>query len=353
MGTLRALAAKLALLLALAGLPVPAPDAAHPTATAPDHGAANDPGRDANLLVRTDLPVLQIEAPPAMAPLAERVRRFDPAPLGLAMRLTGLREAGPPIRVALVEEGSDPARSAPEWALGYARGGAGTIVLIPSRARSYPYGSLESLLHHEVAHVLVARAAGGRPVPRWFNEGLAMIAGREWTMGDRSRLFIELLPGSRVPVSRLDELFDRTSRAGADRAYTLSAALVRDLVDRYGVDFPGAVLAGLARGETFEDAFRRATGVPLEVAAASFYRRQSFWSLWLPALTSTATFWTGVTLLALWAAKKRREKSERIRQGWEAEEALEELPRGFGVPPSFGLPPTNGSPPSGPPRGEN
>ena len=269
----------------------------------------------------TEPPVLQVESPPELASVADRVRGFDTARLGLAMRLTGLTKAGPPIRVALAPEKSGPARSAPDWAIGYAYGGSGNVVLIPARAETYPYGSLESLLHHEVTHVLVARAAGGRPVPRWFNEGLAMLAAREWTMGDRSRLVLELPPGNRVPASRLDELFDRPSRAGADRAYALSAAYVRDLVDRYGVDFPGAVLAGIARGESFEDAFHRSTGVTLDDATALFYSRQNLWNLWIPALTSGATLWTAVTLLALWAAKKRRDRSNRIREGWEEEDA--------------------------------
>lgn len=335
----RATATAGALLLALAVL-VPRADAA--------------PG--AGRLGSTETPALEIMSPPALAAIADRVRGYDTAQLGLAMRLTGLTKAGPPIRVALAEEGSDPARSAPEWASGYASGNAGTVVLIPARAGSYPYGSLESLLQHEVTHVLVARAAGGRPVPRWFNEGLAMAAAREWTIGDRSRLVLELLPGNRVDTSRLDDLFDRSSRAGADRAYALSAAYVRDLIDRYGVDFPGAVLAGLARGESFEDAFRRSTGVSLDDATASFYSRQNFWNLWLPALTSSVTLWSGVTLLALWAAKKRREKSERIRKGWEIDDPL--LPDGaipgFGsAAPPFQTPPTNGTPHSGPPPGEN
>jgi len=115
-----------------------------------------------------------------------------------------------------------------------------------------------------------------------FNEGLAMAARGEWGFGDRSRLALELLPGSRVPASRLDELFDRTSRAGADRAYALSAAFVRDLIDRYGPDFPGRVLASIARGESFDNAFRGATGVTLDEAAGAFYHSQTLWSSGYP-----------------------------------------------------------------------
>jgi hypothetical protein len=40
--------------------------------------------------------------------------------------------------------------------------------------------------------VLITRAAGGRPVPRWFHEGLAMAAERTWGFEDQARLFQEL-----------------------------------------------------------------------------------------------------------------------------------------------------------------
>ena len=61
-----------------------------------------------------------------------------------------------------------------------------------------------------------------------------------------------------------------------------------------------------------------------------------------------------MSLLAVWAAKKRREKSERIRHAWELEEQekFEEAAR-MAAAKSFYIPPTNGAPPSGPPQGEN
>ena len=68
--------------------------------------------------------------------------------------------------------------------LGRPLGDQGLIVLLPERVPSYPDSSLDDVLLHETAHVLVARAAGGRPLPRWFQEGMAMIAGRSWGRDD-------------------------------------------------------------------------------------------------------------------------------------------------------------------------
>jgi len=71
------------------------------------------PARAQEGLGLTESPVLVIEAPPALEPVADRVRGYDTARLGLAMRLTGLTKPGGPIRVALAQEGSGAARSAP------------------------------------------------------------------------------------------------------------------------------------------------------------------------------------------------------------------------------------------------
>src|SRR6185312_2668991 len=108
-------------------------------------------------------PRLDFEAPPRFASTAARLRAAVPSQLGSLMRLTGLGDPGSPIRVVLAPEGSPEAGLAPRWAVGYALGDQGLIVLLPERVPSYPDSSLDDVLLHETAHVLVARAGGGRP----------------------------------------------------------------------------------------------------------------------------------------------------------------------------------------------
>src|SRR5687768_10271987 len=40
--------------------------------------------------------------------------------------------------------------------------------------RTVAYGSLESVVWHEVVHLALSAQAGDRPLPRWFHEGVAM-----------------------------------------------------------------------------------------------------------------------------------------------------------------------------------
>ncbi len=163
------------------------------------------------------------------------------------------------------------------------------------------------MLAHEVAHVLIHRAAAGRRLPRWFDEGLAMLAGRSWRLRDQTELALGLLWGPRVPLWKLDDLF-QGDRRQVERGYALSGTLVQDLMERYGPAVPRIVLARVARGDTFDEAVRGATGATLIDVGEAFWERQATLKRWLPILTSTAALWFGISILALVAALRRRRK---------------------------------------------
>jgi hypothetical protein len=230
------------------------------------------------------------------------------------MVLFGLDAPGPDIRVVLAPESSPLAREAPAWVSGYTDGATtdrgSVVVLLAERTPSYPDGGLEEVLAHEVAHVLIHRAAGGRPVPRWFDEGLAMLASRSWRLRDETELALGVVSGPRVPLWKLDDLF-RGDRREVERGYALAGTLVKDLLDRYGPSVPRIVLARLARGDTFDEAVRGTTGATLIEIGEAFYERQASLKRWIPILTSTAVLWFGISVLAIVAAiRKRRRRAE-------------------------------------------
>jgi hypothetical protein len=266
------------------------------------------------------VPELIVEAPPALQGTAARIRGLDPQHLEDAARLAGLFRAGPPVRVILAPEGSPLAKQVPPWVSGFADPATGVVVLLPARAPSFPDSSLEDLLRHEVAHVLIGRAAGGRPLPRWFQEGLAMIAGQTWGLEERSRLTLALLADRRISLTELDSRFAGDERT-VQRAYTVAGAFVRDLVQSRGPRVPGEILAGVAEGLSFEEAFQRAAGMSLAEAETSFWDRQTFWYRWVPLLTSSVFLWILITLLALWAIRHRRARDAAQHRIWDEEEA--------------------------------
>ncbi|HEV8266665.1 MAG TPA: hypothetical protein VGR00_00465, partial [Thermoanaerobaculia bacterium] len=217
---------------------------------------------------------------------------------------------------------SEEARSAPPWVVGYTDGVSSVVVLLPARTPTYPDGALADVLRHEVAHVLISRAAAGHAVPRWFNEGVAMMAGRTWGLRDYSELALEPFHGKRVPVYRLDALF-AGDRDAVRRAYALSGAFVKSLVERHGSGLPRALFSRLARGVPFEVAFREVTGRTLDEAGEGFFREQTVFRRWIPILTSSAFAWFAISILALLAIRKRRALDRARRADWETREPEE------------------------------
>jgi hypothetical protein len=283
--------------------------------------AAASPALDAaaGATAPVELPTLIIEAPASYAAWSEQLRSFDRARLAPAMQLTGLRQPGAPVRLVLAERGSQLEAQAPGWAAGYAQGASGVVVLMPWRVASYPDDTLESLVQHEVTHVLVARAAGGAPVPRWFNEGLAMAAGHAWSLEDRARTTLDMVSGGGGSLAELDRGFTRGA-SQARGAYALSYAFVRDLLSDHGADAPARILAGVRAGQSFEEAYRQATGESLAAAEEQFWSYWRLWGRWVPLLAGSGVLWVPITLLALLAFRRRRTRNAEVMRRFEAEE---------------------------------
>lgn len=265
-----------------------------------------------------DSPELRIEATVELAPIKTRLESFDRKRLSDVVRLVGLSSPGPFIRVELATESSERARDVPPWIAGFALGATNTVVVFPARSPSYPHNTLDDVLRHEVAHVLIHRASAGRPIPRWFNEGLALAAERGWRFGDQTKLLYQLVSGPRQSLYELDRLF-QGSQTDQTRAYLLSGALVRELLYRHGETAGGKILERVGGGASFESAYMDATGQSAADAQSEFWNRQRVWTTWMPILFSQETLWMAVTVLAILAIRKRRQKNAEIKKRWEEE----------------------------------
>ena len=265
-------------------------------------------------------PSFLIEAPPELAAARRRLETFDPQPLATIVRVVGLSSPGSPMRVVLGRDDDEWARQVPQWTAGFAVGSAGLIVLFPSRSPVYPHDTLEDVLRHEVAHVLISRAADGHPVPRWFHEGLAVAVERPWQLEDRTRLASTLLFGPRLGLGAIDELF-AGDQGAQQRAYSLSAALVRYLIHERGSDAPANILRELARVQVFDTALATVTGQSVRELEAAFWDSQRTWTTWVPLIASSTVVWLGVIGLAALAVRRRRQRSRQLRRHWDDEEA--------------------------------
>lgn len=261
---------------------------------------------------------LTVEAPPQLADVATRVKAIEPSSLAQPLSRAGLDL---PARVSIfIIDSDDPrARDVPQWITARAFG-ADTVVIYPRRVGTYPYGSFESVVLHEIVHLSLNLRAGERPLPRWFHEGVAVSVESGWGIGSQARL---LLAAAREPgIDEVASLFTSESAPETQTAYLLSAALIEDVRRRHGLAVPGAIAARVARGQSFETAFYAATGESVDAAAAHAWRVYRGLR-WLPVITSSAGLWGGIMLLAFIAfvVRLRRRRQKR----WEEDEAIDAL----------------------------
>lgn len=267
---------------------------------------------------------IDVEAPPTLAGVAARVRAEVPD-LHSIQTLLGDVRLPARVRIVLAEEQSAEGRSAPTWVAGYALPAIDTIVLFPTRVPAYPDRNLPTLLAHELAHLLVHHAAGGQRMPRWFEEGVATVAAREWGLEDSARFAAAVIGPGPGSLKEVDEGFVQDA-GQVSRSYALASALVRHLLRRSGDDAIARVLARVQRGESFDLAFERTCDLALGGFESDFFGREVFWRTWVPFLSSTAALWMLITSLALLAIWRRRRLDATQRAAWEEEEGAPARP---------------------------
>lgn len=267
---------------------------------------------------------LEVRGTEAFPVHAAQIERIDRARWTAVIETTGLRRAGKPVLLVLAAEASPAAQAAPRWIAGYAIAQSSTAVLFPERTPVYPDANFEEVVVHEVAHVLIARAAGRGELPRWFNEGLAIYISRPWRFADHTRITRALLSRRRATLQDLDAAFYR-DRAVTAHAYALAAAFVHDLLRVHGEAAAAHLLERVRAGDPFAVAFETVTGTTLTAAETEFWRRHTWLYRWIPILTSSATLWMVVTLLALIAIRRRHSRDAELRQRWEAEDGAGEF----------------------------
>lgn len=205
---------------------------------------------------------------------------------------------------------SEPER-APRWAQALALIDRRTILL------KMPDPDPIQTLTHELSHLGVVDAVEGRHVPHWFLEGYARYQADQWGFEWTITIAKAALFGNTLPFEELDTRFPEGEIA-VDLAYAQSFHLVRRLLNEHGQEPIRHWLSGIRSGAAWKEAFREAFGLPVEAVYEEWERSVSVWYAWIPAITSLATTWTALALLAVWVGRRvgtrRRRRLEAMAQ---------------------------------------
>jgi hypothetical protein len=260
---------------------------------------------------------LTVSGPPSLESAAARIRDIDVGTLEGTLLSAGL-EMPHAVGVQLIAEDDPIARETPSWVVARAFGDR-RIVIFPARVTRYPYDSLESVMLHEIVHLALFARAGGRPLPRWFHEGVATSIEAGWGMGDEARLLFAAISGP--TIDDVSSLFRSDAQPDTTLAYLLAAALVNDVRERHGPDVAGRIARRVEAGAPFDRAFLRETRETPQAAAARAWASYRRWTTWVPAVANASTVWTLILGLALLAFIAQRRRRARLRKRWQEEES--------------------------------
>jgi hypothetical protein len=213
----------------------------------------------------------------------------------------------------------------PDYATGVAYSRWGVILLTMSAPQTWEPHDLVVVLVHELSLFALYRAVLGYPVPRWFNEGVAIHQSEVRLLPRMESLLRAAAQRSMLRLSELDKHFPDHPHE-VNIAYAQSADVVGFLrrSDNDERRFHRLVQS-LRDGETFDTAL--STGYGWTRVGLERQWRESLRTRYriLPALFAGSTIWVLAAFLVVFAYRKRRRYHHLKLQQMEYREQLESM----------------------------
>lgn len=233
------------------------------------------------------------------------------------------------VTVRIAPTFADMARLAPEdapppgYASGVAYHGRHLVLLTMMSPKGPEATDLDETLRHELAHVALEDAVGGKHVPVWFNEGLAIwLSGEEpWS---RTRILAQATMQDRlIPLSELDRSMP-PNPFDVNIAYAESADFTAFLLRKSDRLRFTSMIERVREGQAFDQAVKEAYNADLRKLELEWHHKLERNFSVVPILLGGSLIWIGAMVLVVFAWAKRKKRTQAILARWEREEALED-----------------------------
>ncbi len=214
----------------------------------------------------------------------------------------------------------------PAYAEGVAYSEIGLVLLTLNPRHANANYDIKQVFRHELAHIALHDAVGGRDVPRWFNEGFAVLASGETSFDRMSELWTATLADRLLPLAEVERSFP-SDESKASIAYAEAVDVVRFLVRRQEAHRFRALVQSLRDGNDLDAATRQAYAVDLVTLEHEWRedvaKRYTFW----PVFFSGTAVWGLVLGLFVLGWRKRRKRARATLERWARDEAREDALR--------------------------
>lgn len=210
--------------------------------------------------------------------------------------------------------------SVPDWGAGTAIPEKG-LIIIKSPKYIRTGRSFRELLGHELAHIMLHRAAGGRWLPRWIHEGVAMHVSGEWDIGQDILVARAAWTGNLIQLQLLENL-SQFNGAKANLAYTESYLAASSLLKRGDRYILADLLDMYRKNGDFYGSFRIAVGTDYVSWISNWFERTSMQYHLLLFIFDSKIFWILVPLFFIFLVIYKQKQNRKIRRRWKIEERL-------------------------------
>lgn len=207
------------------------------------------------------------------------------------------------------------------WVAGFADAGRNLIALRAGEEGPGDLGPLRRTFRHELAHLALSAATGGR-APRWLHEGYAQIAAGDWDWQQAWRLRVALFRDEGDALQRLSLDFP-AREPDARVAYLLSFTAVHELLRMGGPAGLSTFFQRLREGRTVDAALRDVYALTVDQFEERWRKSVENRYGWLYLLSRASVFWVLLTIALLALGWRRwryqKERWEELRRQDEAE----------------------------------
>lgn len=195
----------------------------------------------------------------------------------------------------------------PAWAVGVAFPALNRIVLLKE-----PRIDLAATFRHELNHILLGQAFRGKEkVPRWLDEGLAMIVAEDWNLSAMTVMTGAVLSGSVMPMAAIAGHFPYEEKR-ARIAYAQSFYFIAFLKKEFGDENFRRFLNTYQKQPNFKAALKRTYYLDWPEIDDLWQQYLRLRFNWIPILTSTGFLWFVASIIFVvgYFIKKRRSRKK-------------------------------------------
>ncbi len=190
---------------------------------------------------------------------------------------------------------------------------------------------LAELLAHEYSHLALAYRTRSRPVPRWLDEGMAMMVSMQWSWGDNLTMNLAAVLGNFIPLAEIDRV-NRFGQQRAHLAYAQSYMAVQYIYEQYGVEGMTILLDSIAVSVPLDSGLMAATGSNYSdfEAELSVYLQEKY--NFVSLVSDTMYFWLILAIILIAGGILSYRRRRLYLQKWEEEEKYASTDFDYGDP---------------------